>query len=45
MRRLFRPTGNAVRQDVLAAMDAHEEAKDASDDGDLEAWVAFRKAK
>ena len=35
--RLFGPMGDAVRQDVLAATDTGEKAKDASEGGDFEA--------
>ena len=45
MSRLFGPMGNAVRPDVLATTEMEEQAQDAVDDDDFDAWVAFCKAK
>ena len=41
LRRLLGPRGSAARQDVLAAGDLGT----ASEEGDFEAWVAYRKAE
>ena len=43
-RRLFGPMGNAVQQDVPAAMDTEEKAKDAFGEADFGASVAYPKA-